>query len=58
MSAPPASQVTGDQNVPARKVTLFTLDEPPTLGRWDGVEHTEDGAVQPTGPVGAPPLHA
>ena len=47
-----ASQVTGDPNVPAGKVTLFTVDEPPTLGRYDGFEHNADGAAQPDRPVG------
>lgn len=46
------TQVTGDQNVPAGKVTLFTVDEPPTLGRYTGFEQAEDGAAEPR-PIGA-----
>lgn len=47
------SQVTGDQNVPAGKVTLFTLEGAPTLGSYDGFEHGPDGAPLPDRPIGA-----
>ena len=45
-------QVTGDRNVPAGKVTLFTLDEAPTLGHYTGTELVDEGDTQPR-PVGA-----
>ena len=44
--------MTGDRNVPAGKVTLFTLDEAPTLGHYTGTELVDEGDTQPR-PVGA-----
>ena len=46
-------QVTGDPNVPAGKVTLFTKDGPPTVGRFDGFQLDADGIAQPDRPMGA-----
>lgn len=46
-------QVTGDPNVPAGKVTLFTLDLTPTTGRYRGYEEGPHGNVLPDRPIGA-----
>ncbi len=45
--------MTGDSNVPAQKVTLFTLDTPPTVGRYQGYEQDSDGNTLPARPMGA-----
>ncbi len=52
-------QVTGDPNVPASKVTLYTLDAAPTVGRYHGYEEDADGTILPDRPIGAaasPPI--
>ena len=39
--------------MPAGKVTLFTMNGPPIVGRFDGFEHDADGIAQPDRPMGA-----
>jgi len=46
-----ATKVTGDPNVPAGKVTLFTLDLTPTTGRYRGYEEGPHGNVLPDRPI-------